>query len=87
MVNLLGKDSFEVQLVSGSSIKITEKSVITNSNVDNDSKINSNRRVLHMVCGDMFSLRDIDTADIIMLETEVPQVIKNLLLYIYFLFI
>jgi len=73
MVNLLGKDSFDIQLVSGSYIKITEKLINSNNIVDPDEKINPNQRVLHMVCGDMFTLRDIDNADIIMLETEVPQ--------------
>lgn len=67
MVNLLGRDGFDVEVVSGSSIKITER------HGDTDT---SRNRVLHMVCGNMFHLRNIEQADIIMLETEVPQVLS-----------
>lgn len=68
MVNLLGKDSFDVEVVAGSSIKVIEK-------VGEVSEKGYQKRILHMICGNMFHLRNIEQADIIMLETEIPQVI------------
>jgi hypothetical protein len=69
MVNLLGKESFEVEIVAGSSIKVTER-----LGESSEKEGGCQKRILHMVCGNMFHLRDIDQADIIMLETEIPQV-------------
>jgi hypothetical protein len=67
MVDLLGKELFEIEMVPGSFIKVTEIPTET-------SPHGSQKRVLHMVCGNMFQLLDIEQADIIMLETEIPQV-------------
>ena len=66
MVNLLGKDSFEVECVDGLRLVVTEKPV-------NGS---GTPRTLCMECGNMMSVEGIEKADIVMLETDVPQVLN-----------
>jgi hypothetical protein len=73
MVNLLGKESFDVDIVAGSSIKVTERV----HEAEASEKEGCQKRILHMICGNMFHLRNIEQADIIMLETEIPQVSQN----------
>lgn len=68
MVNLLGKESFEVECVEGVRIVIREKPM---------DEANE-PRILCMECGNMMSVPDIEKADIVMLETDVPQVSKNI---------
>ncbi len=60
MVELLGSDNFVVDLHPGSYVQIIEG-------------VDENRRVLKLECGDMFETPDVHTADIIMLETDVPN--------------
>ena len=62
MVELLGKETFKVQVVTGRMIVITE---ILASDHDHG-------RVLHMECGNMFDVQNIEIADIVMLETDIP---------------
>jgi hypothetical protein len=71
MVGLLGKELFEIENIPGSSIKVTEISA--------ETPTGAQPRVLHMVCGNMFHLSNIEQADIIMLETEIPQVTASCL--------
>lgn len=66
MVALFGVDSFVVTRVPGCSIIIVEK------NMNDHSK----RRTLKMERGDMLDIDNIDTADIVMLETDVPQEVQ-----------
>lgn len=65
MTVLLGKDSFDIDLIPGRRIIVTEKPK------DEDSS----KRILHLECGNMMSVRNIDLADIVMLETDIPQVL------------
>jgi hypothetical protein len=62
MIDLLGQDTFKVQLMTGRYIVITEI-------LDNDQQ---QGRVLHMECGDMFDVQNISIADVVMLETDIP---------------
>lgn len=61
MVELLGPETLKVQNVPGRYIVVTELD-------DNECK----GRVLHLECGDMFDVNNIDAADIVMMETDVP---------------
>lgn len=61
MVSLLGEESFSVQLRSGRSIIITEIATEQES-----------ARVLHLECGNMFEVANMDVADIVMMETDIP---------------
>jgi hypothetical protein len=61
MIELLGTDTFKIQNFPGRYIIVTE----TLPDRQHD-------RVLHMECGDMFDVKNIDAADIIMLETDIP---------------
>mmetsp|Transcript_1814 Transcript_1814/g.2865 ORF Transcript_1814/g.2865 Transcript_1814/m.2865 type:complete len:670 (-) Transcript_1814:217-2226(-) len=67
MINLLGKDSFEVKICQGSSIIVTEK----------PHEGQDHERVLHMECGNMMAIKHIEKADIIMLETDIPQELQG----------
>ena len=60
MVELLGKDTFKIQNLPGRYIIVSELVSSTQC------------RVLHMECGDMFDVHNIDVADILMMETDVP---------------
>lgn len=62
MVELLGKDTFKVQVLSGRMIVVTE--IIAGDE--------EHGRVLHLECGNMFDVQNIDIADIVMMETDVP---------------
>ena len=70
MVNLLGKDSFEVECVEGVRLVVTEK----------PAKGSGTSRTLCLECGNMMSVKGIEKADIVMLETDVPQVLNYALL-------
>ena len=60
MVDLLGRDTFKIQNIPGRYIIVSE--LVSASQC----------RVLHMECGDMFEVQNIDVADIVMMETDVP---------------
>jgi len=63
MVNILGPTQYKVSMSSGKFIEITEQRSIPSS---------GSLRTLRLVCGDMFHTTDLDRADIVMLETDVP---------------
>jgi hypothetical protein len=65
MVSLLGEDNFEVDEVVGRSITITEKA---QPGTDEE-----NIRVLHFEQGNLLDVDNVNIADIIMLETDVPK--------------
>lgn len=60
MIELLGKDTFKIQNLPGRYIIVSE--LISSTQC----------RVLHMECGDMFEVHNIEIADILMMETDVP---------------
>lgn len=65
MVQLLGQESFRVDVIHGEQITITE--VVANSDTERG-------RILKLQCGNMFDVKDLDAADIIMMETDIPSV-------------
>jgi hypothetical protein len=73
MVNLLGKESFDVECVEGVRIVIREKPL----------EDGGESRTLCMECGNMMTVPDIEKADIVMLETDVPQVIIIMIIIIF----
>ena len=62
MVALFGADAFTIERVPGESITVVEKPVDENDRC----------RVLKMERGNMFDVSNIEMADIVMLETDVP---------------
>lgn len=64
MVQLLGQESFRVDVIHGEQIIITEV-------VSNDS---DRGRTLKLQCGNMLEVKDLGIADIIMMETDIPAV-------------
>lgn len=62
---MLGRDSFEIDHSPGLTLVITEKSVA------------SGGRTLKIECGNMLKVCDIHQADIIMMETDLPQEIHQ----------
>lgn len=69
MVELLGPERYNVQLNSGRYIIITEQ-------INPESQAGQNdglSRVLHLQCGNMFDVDHIATADIVMMETDIPH--------------
>jgi hypothetical protein len=77
MVEVLGKDSFNLNVVPGKSIEITE---IVNVGDTKEKR----ERILRMECNDMFSLESstMARADIIMLETDIPNHLQDNLCYL-----
>ena len=71
LVNLLGKDSFDIIHVPGVSLVINER-VGANGG-----------RVLKIECGDMLLVDHIHLADIIMMETDLPPVIYSYFYHLY----
>ena len=65
MVQLLGQESFRVDVIHGEQITITE--VVAYSDTERG-------RTLKLQCGNMFDVKDLDAADIIMMETDIPSV-------------
>jgi hypothetical protein len=63
MVHLLGTDAFNIEIVSNKSLTVTELANPGTDKVD---------RILHLEFGSLFDAKNIDTADIVMLETDVP---------------
>lgn len=76
MVDLLGHENYHVHMSSGKFIMVTEAvkiSASSDANVLNGQEEEEYmERVLHFQCGNMFDLKEIDLADIVMMETDVP---------------
>jgi hypothetical protein len=66
MVNLLGTNRFRVDIIPGKRIVVTEIA----TGVDSASQ----RRILHLECGNMLNVKNVEIADVVMLETDIPQV-------------
>ena len=64
MVQLLGQESFRVDVIHGEQIVITE--VVSNAS--------DKGRTMKLQCGNMLDVKDLGCADIIMMETDVPSV-------------
>lgn len=77
MVDLLGHENYHVHMRRGKFIMVTEAVKIVSSldeNVLNGQEEEEYmERVLHFQCGNMFDLKEIDLADIVMMETDVPS--------------
>jgi len=67
MVELLGEDDFIVEVRRGQSIVIKER------NLEDSSRC----RMLKIECGNMMDVTDISRADIVMLETDIPQELQS----------
>ena len=65
MVQLLGSESFHVDVIHGEEITITE--LVGSSGEENG-------RTLRLQCGNMMNVKNLNVADIIMMETDVPSV-------------
>jgi hypothetical protein len=66
LIELLGRDSFEVEHTPGVALVLTEK-------IDGCSE----GRTLKIECGNMLSIENIHLADIVMMETDLPQEIHQ----------
>jgi SAM-dependent methyltransferase len=81
MVQLLGADSFQIEINPGKSITIKEYlqeevEIRENNSDDTTSASTSTQRTgrtLHFECGSLFDIENISIADIIMLETDIPN--------------
>mgnify|MGYP003385182685 CR=1 FL=1 len=73
MVQLLGEESFNVDVIHGEHITISE--LVANNT--------EKGRSLRLQCGNMMEVTDINAADIIMMETDLPAVsiLINYILY------
>lgn len=64
MVQLLGHESFHVDVIHGEQITVTEVPA-----ADSDKG-----RTLKLQCGNMLEVKDMIIADIVMMETDIPAV-------------
>lgn len=71
MVHLLGSENYQIQVSPGKFIIVRES--VSNSCDGNDQEMECSERVLHFECGNMFSISNIEVADIIMMETDFPS--------------
>lgn len=62
MVQLLGQESFRVDVIHGEQIVITE--IVSNAT--------DKGRTMKLQCGNMLNVKDLGSADIIMMETDIP---------------
>lgn len=69
MVKLLGNENYQVQQIPGKSVIVTEISTVRNSDSGNMETV---KRILHLECGNMFDVQNIHTADVVMMETDIP---------------
>jgi hypothetical protein len=73
MVQLLGSENYNIQCNPGKFIIITEAVRLPpGSSSNNTEDVQFSERVLHFQCGNMFDISNIDTADIVMMETDIP---------------
>ncbi len=82
MVHLLGAENYNVQIHPGKCIVITEAvktTVPSSSSSTSSEEVQYTERVLHFQCGNMFDTQNLDTADIIMMETDFPSELFPLL--------
>ncbi len=63
LVNLLGSDNFQIQKKTGKFIMLIEKVL-----VGSEEKY----RLLHLECGNLFDVPNMELADVVMLETDIP---------------
>jgi hypothetical protein len=68
LIELLGRDSFEVDHIPGVTLVVTEKLV---------GGSGEESRILKIECGNMLSIENIHFADIVMMETDLPQEIHQ----------
>lgn len=68
MISLLGADSYDVDVCAGQYIRVTELA----------TEGSGRYRVLHLCCGNMLEVKNIRDADIVMMETDVPSVCRNI---------
>jgi hypothetical protein len=72
LVSLLGEENYSVDVIPGRRIIITERN---SANYGSSTQTSQGNRVLHLECGNMMCIKNIEDADIVMLETDIPQVI------------
>lgn len=73
MVQLLGTENYNVQMNPGKFIIVTEAVRLpSQNNHQRPDEIQFSERVLHFQCGNMFDTLNIETADIVMMETDIP---------------
>ena len=68
LVQLLGSENFNIQINPGKFIVVRE--MVPNTDEDSDEPC---ERVIHFECGNMFSINNIEIADIVMMETDFPS--------------
>lgn len=78
MVQLLGAESFHVEINPGKSITIKEyyfddDEIKENNDISSTTNSKRTGRTLHFECGSLFDIENISIADIIMLETDIPN--------------
>lgn len=86
MVLLLGADNYNVQINPGHFIIVTEavrksrpagdlecdEKSVGDYGIDAD-QCEYEERVLHLQCGNMFDIKNIRAADVVMMETDIPM--------------
>lgn len=78
MVYLLGKENFLIERKEGEYIIVKELKK-SKFKADNNTEENINKnennilRVIHFQCGNLFSLKSLEFADIVMMETDIPK--------------
>ena len=78
MVSLLGKDSYEVRVDPGKSIMVTELAqTVDGINATSNTDGVYSGRCLHLEFGNLFDTRNIEQADIVMLETDIPVTLHD----------
>ena len=77
MVQLLGSENFKVVCYPGKRIVVAQInnkiSTFDHDNKSNENESNNKERILHLECNDMFNITNIEIADIVMLETDIPS--------------
>ena len=69
-VHLLGAENYQVQVNPGKFIIVRES--ISSSCEESDLEMECSERVLHFECGNIFDIKNISIADIVMMETDFP---------------
>jgi len=70
MARLLGSENYHIQHNPGRFLIITETAHIHNGKT---GEVETIQRILHLDCGNMFSVQNLSSADIVMMETDVPS--------------
>ena len=83
LINLLGVDNYQVEINPGKYVIVTEairNPEYSEKEADSPGSASASNvpefaeRILHMECGNMFDVTNVDIADIVMMETDVPAV-------------